>query len=106
MTECQHMQFRFVPNVSRVIKQEHKPMGADAPVEMYVFEMSVFCADCQMPFSFNWSKPADPNEVPTGNDEMKARPWVSFMNETLGVTISPMDQGGTMYGSAQQVGHA
>lgn len=103
---CKHEKFRVVSNVARVIREEDAPLGAEAPVDMFVAEFSIFCADCRLPFQFNWTKPADPAVIPLGREIMSTRPWVSFMNETMGVTISPMENGGRYLGETHQVGNA
>ena len=103
---CPHNNFRVVSNVSKVIREEDAPLGVEAPVEMFVAEFAMFCGDCRMPFKFNWTVPADPAVIPLGTQIMSTRPWVSFMNETFGVTISPMENGGRYIGQTDQVGHA
>lgn len=91
--ECHHINFEARVDVQRVTKEEHMSMGDDAPVEVFVCEIALWCKDCRVPFHFQWHDIADPNVIPLGTAIMKRRPWVSFMGGQLMCSVEPQPLG-------------
>lgn len=103
---CPHNNFRASCSVARIVKEENKHLGDDAPVEVFAMEISVICAECEQPFQFDWTQIANPDIVPLGTQGMRERPWTAFDRSMLGVSISPMKDGGRVEPFGEVQGHA
>ena len=93
---CDHKHFTARVDVHRIVKEEDDARVGyeNAPVQNFIFEAIVSCAECGVPFVFEWeSLPPNNTTVPVTLEAMKNGPWTSVMRDIINASIKPMEAG-------------